>query len=662
MKCLFFEKIRIVLFLFLLVPFSGSALQRYLVNSSHNGAVRDMVFEKSRDLLFSAGEDGTVKIWNVSQKKLVANLRVSIRPIQRIVLHPKLSQLAVVEGDNLRTNSLSVWDWRKKERLFSIEIADEILSLGYSSAGKYLVYSKADFNSLVVISPRNGAVLDVLAEGFGIVAYFTISKTERNIMTYQPSGWINYWDLRTGNNLKRVKTLPDLTSLVISPDSRYIAATNGDDLLLIDVLQGTVADRVELPGIKLLRFAPNGKELAAIVESKGFRELKKFYSSGRLLFETRSRFEQDEDSFQLSWFCYGTRGLLVADQAGNIIDLRSIGRSEFIARNELLEISGLAFGTDLMVLVTKDLIAAFSSDFFSNASPGSFIEKRIITNPYSYPLGIQALGSKFLLWPNGEEVGELATLDTRDWGITPVHSGFSSPLVQCEITEAGIIIIEKSGRCWILDSEDFNPRFEYQSPGMNKLVVAADNSLIGGKSIISSFGSPLLQINQFTGETVPIPEPSLFIYDLIFDKRRGRIFSLGVGGDGETKTELKLHTGLGLDRSRILDRFDGEDLGASLVLDDAGNLYSSLGMSAVKVWNGLRLLELERSGRLPRKLFFHEGKLYALNRDSTITVWDLRTRRILFDIYVFKDLSWAALSPKGTVFRSQDAKKYLVHS
>ena len=93
-------------------------------------------------------------------------------------------------------------------------------------------------------------------------------------MTYQPSGWINYWDLRTGNNLKRVKTLPDLTSLVISPDSRYIAAANGDDLLLIDGRVKAATLNIEPKGPSEVGLAEDGQCLYARIAKDDLAKLK----------------------------------------------------------------------------------------------------------------------------------------------------------------------------------------------------------------------------------------------------------------------------------------------------------------------------------------------------------------------------------------------------
>jgi len=93
---------------------------------------------------------------------------------------------------------------------------------------------------------------------------------------------------------------------------------------------------------------------------------------------------------------------------------------------------------------------------------------------------------------------------------------FGSPIRQVAVSEGGIVVVEQSGRCWILDSDTFAPTFQYNAPGMNKLILAFGDNLIGAKTDLSAFSGPLLQINRRTGETVPIKDPSLFVYDLFY--------------------------------------------------------------------------------------------------------------------------------------------------
>ncbi len=621
------------------------------VNTSHSGPIYCLEYSEAGNLLVTGGEDGTVRIWDLAKEKLLHRLNVSHRPVKKIAVRPGLSQVAVLEGDNLSSSTLSVWDWNLEVKLFSIEMKNQLLFLTYSSKGNYLLYSKADFNSLAVIDSETGRQLPYLRQGFGIVSFIVASRNEENVMTYQPSGLITYWNLRTGKSLKKVKTLPNLTSIRISPNNRFIAAAAEATMVVVDLLSGAVTDQKEVPRIISLAVSPQGNEITAIAEKDNETVLKRWYFNGKTLNEIPVARPGGYAGF--SSLNYGKKGLYLADPEGRIVFLSSWEKFTLIFQNNLLSISDLAFFTDYMAAGSSDHIILFLY------REGSFITDKIFKNPLSAPTGLDFLDEKkILLWRKGEEPGEIMLLNLENGAIEAGSRDFNSPIIQLEISGQGIITVEKSGLGKILDLQTLATGFQYLSPGMNKLISAGGEVLIGGKSSISQFGSPLLRINRATGETVSIPDPRLFIYDLLYDGRM--VFSLGVERNkNETTTYLKVHTGPSFETEKVLFRFKGEDLGASITTDRKGSIYTSLGFNASQVLSGGRVIQLEKSEHVPRKLFVFNGKLFSLNRSSSVTVWDLSTGRILFEFYIFKDLSWGALSARGEVYASPGAKQYL---
>ena len=123
---------------------------------------------------------------------------------------------------------------------------------------------------------------------------------------------------------------------------------------------------------------------------------------------------------------------------------------------------------------------------------------------------------------------------------------------------------------------------------------------------------------------MPIRDPSLFVYELLYSPSRAALYSLAVESSPEgTRTVLAAHTGRQLENRRVLAAFSGEDLGASLAEDAAGRLYSSLGFGPLAVWDGASLAKLDNPGRVARRLAVHEGRLFAVNSDSSLSGWDI---------------------------------------
>jgi hypothetical protein len=158
---------------------------------------------------------------------------------------------------------------------------------------------------------------------------------------------------------------------------------------------------------------------------------------------------------------------------------------------------------------------------------------------------------------------------------------------------------------------------------------------------------------------VPIRDPSLFVYDLLYSPSRATLYSLAVeSSSAGSRTVLAAHTGRQLENRRVLAAFEGEDLGASLAEDSAGRLYCSLGFGALKVWDGTSLGELENPGAVARRLAVHEGKLFAVNTDHSLSIWD-RPGQPPWRMYLLLGGDWALLGSQGQAYASPGARRYL---
>jgi hypothetical protein len=192
---------------------------------------------------------------------------------------------------------------------------------------------------------------------------------------------------------------------------------------------------------------------------------------------------------------------------------------------------------------------------------------------------------------------------------------------------------------------------------VNRLAPTRGDLLVGAGA--AGFGSSLFQINARTGETVPLRDPSLFVYDLLYSPSRATLYSLAVeGSSGGSRTVLAAHTGRQLESRRVLISFAGEDIGASLAEDPAGTLYCSLGFGPLAVWDGSSLSRLANPGAVARQLAVHGGRLYAVNTDSSLSLWD-SPGQPPWRMYLFRDGGWALLGPQGQAYASPGARRYL---
>jgi hypothetical protein len=645
----------------------GQGAQRVVAESSHTGAVNDLAFDQERGLLLSGGEDGTVRVWDAATSGLKAVLRISYRPVQRLALHPSLPQVAVLVGENLKADLLSVWDWEQGKKLFELTSARQLLHLGYSPQGGYLLYSRADYRSLVAVESQSGRPLDLFAKGFGIVSFFVISKNENTVMGYQPSGLITYWDVRREQAILQLRTLADLSLIRITPSGRHLLACSDERLQAIDLLSGALVSEQAIQGATRLAVSPAGTEVAALVSDGSASLVRQWFFGGAYLSELGPP-AAPSGSAPLVSLAFGPESLFVADRAGSIQSLGRDGAWTEFARNVYLPISGLAFRGDTMAAAAREGIFLYTSDFFAEApdqAASQEVRRMRLSNPLARPVGVDFLDERrLLIWSRDGEPGALALLDSATGEGRQLPVAFSAAIRQVSLSPRGLIVVEEGGVCRILDRDSYQVRFRYLVPAMNKLLFTQGEILIAGASGASSFGSPLIQINIRSGETVPIPEASQFIYDLLYAGSTATLYCLAVASDrGEPATLFLSRSGRSLERRRVLSSFAGEDLGAALAQDASGRVYCSLGYGGVTVWDGSSLALLPPAeGRVPRRLAAHGQRLYALNSDSTLSAWEQAGPGRPWELHLFQDGSWAAVSPEGSLYASEDARKFLAQS
>ena len=73
---------------------AGGGSLRSIVDTGHVGAVLGLEFDEKRGLLFSAGEDGTVRVWDSATGSLLRVLEVTQLETQDIAVNPQGTQLA----------------------------------------------------------------------------------------------------------------------------------------------------------------------------------------------------------------------------------------------------------------------------------------------------------------------------------------------------------------------------------------------------------------------------------------------------------------------------------------------------------------------------------------------------------------------------------------
>ncbi|MEW5816031.1 MAG: hypothetical protein AB1798_11645 [Spirochaetota bacterium] len=676
------RKLSFLLFLhlFLLIFLRGAYPSDYriTINTGHNGAVNSLAFHKLYNLLFSGGEDGTVRAWNPENGELVYQLQVSHLPLRRIALNPVLPQVAVIVKWDISTYHLSVWDWKQRKKVFSRVLRELPLYIDYSPQGSFIVYSNTQQEALKFLDSRTGNSLPYFEDlKETIISSVIVSSSERTIMTYSPSGSLQYWDVKSGKpkSPEAIATAKGLTSLSYTHDFRYMAGTNGSELVVVELTTGSIAASYSFKNINMVAVNPLNDSIVCHASNENSHALSifNFYrgsSPGQgYLFRT-GEIPLDDNAVFFD-LLFHTRTIYLAGYDGRILSFGRDGtETTTFSRDHLASISELSFYDNQVALATKDNIIFINSDLLNQEDISSSSNRFSVTmypNPFETYAGILCnpyslfQSHRFIVYKKDETPGAFIFINPDTGRLGDKYSDFSSPIVSLSIFNNMLLMLQKNDQGRILAADTLETLSEFSFYRLEAVSFFRPAYVIGGRNKSPDFDYSLLQINYKTGETVPISDSNHIVYDLAYDFKSDRLYTLGLEDRGDSLiTTLKVHTGKNVEQSRILLAYPGEDYGAAIALDPENPaVFTSIGynLARVDLWGAYEAFEQDE--HIPRKLYVYKNFLFSLNSDSSIAVWDKTSIKKLLDFYIFQDRSWIALFSDGSYSSSPGAEKHI---
>ena len=636
------------------------AATQAVVISGHRGAVLAIDHDDSRGLLFTAGADGAVRIWNASTRSLVKSLTVTSLQAGMLAVSPADTKFAVLSMDALQSFSLEVWDWRTGEQLFKIPLADQPLFLRYSASGRYILYGLPRWESLRIVNASDGSPVAFHPEGFGMVGFAALSRSEKILMTYRLTGTISYWDLDSGRLLEDLHSVPLLSHIRLTPDLGSIIGSTDSELCLIDVASGRLQDRASLSAVTSLDVSPAGDQIACIAESG---TLSRWSLSQGAMTRTAAPPSPPPDA---SVVRYVSGALVLGSGSGELTSLTADGGTSRFPTDERALVTGMAVRGDAIALASSSWIKAFTTGLPDAARPGGATAESIgtlqIDNPFKVPTDLTFLDDDSLLvWTTGDGPGTYGVLDLRTGGFRSVGSPaqpLAAPVIEAVSDGSRCLILAKDGTLRIIDLASGVTRAQMWRPGAMWATLIAGNTVVVGGQPGDTVPGSLVKITMETGETDPIPTTNRYTYDVIYDTRTSTLYSLGVDADGSTN--LLANTGPDFQVQSVVESTPGEHLFATLCFDEpTGALYTTLGREQISQWKQGSLQKLPASARGAIALYCSGGLLYALNRDSSVSLVDTSHGQSAAELSVFPEGGWALIMSDGKFAASAGALSHV---
>jgi WD40 repeat protein len=653
----------------LLLVFSGAAAAETTVRSGHTASITAITQRTEDNLLVTASQDGSVKVWSTRGGYLASSIQASHLGIPLIAVHPALPRVAIVTTDGINTFRLELWDWETKERIFSKRIEDIPLFLNFSSGGSFITFGKADWNSLTFLDAEKGFEQQMTGSAFGIVSAVYVTPSDKTLITYSPAGMLRYFDLETGElKAAPIRTRSGLEQVQFSPDGLYLVGKAGNDLIVVNLINGSETARQEIKNFHSFSFDSISSNIAVLANPPSGRELSVYRFSrraNRVLLEKRSlplrigRFSPQRISFK-------NEKLYSGDNNGNIaLHQLYSGEAVLFAAPRIASVENVSFSDKgmLLSLGSGDLMLIESDLFSEGKKYAGYFKTRKFESPYASGSGsIGMEDGSFLIFSTRESNAPLLRLDTGFGTFTRIGE-LPNPIIEARRygDDGNILLLDTQGTVTIFTA--LGRKLSSQSSfGIRSAAVASeDQSFIAGRSRSGAMPSALLKVDIASGETVPIDSSNILVFMTTYNSLNRTLYTLGYEERrGQLRTVLKSHEGTQFDRETTLLTYPGEDPNASFVAEGSGTrLFTSLGYSGVLMleWDGFT--PMERIEHIPRNLYIHRNFLFSLNRDSSISAWSTENGEAVLTFFLFDDDSWAAVYNDGETFNSPEAAQLL---
>ena len=244
--------------------------------AGHEGRITGLAF-RSNDELISASEDGTVRLWNVTEEREIRRYRAGLDQVTSMALSPDGQQVVLGVTDG----SLRLWeiDSGLLRRIFRGHV-DVVLSVDFSSDGEQIA-SGSDDNTVRLWDVSSGTLVETFVGHEERVWSVAMHPDGKLIASGSWDGTVRLWknepttgtaDEAEGSNLPLATYDRPVLSVAFSPNARLLAvglanSERDNSVKFWDVAGQDVTKYQELRSFDAkskhdLEFGPEGKLFA----------------------------------------------------------------------------------------------------------------------------------------------------------------------------------------------------------------------------------------------------------------------------------------------------------------------------------------------------------------------------------------------------------------
>ncbi len=206
----------------------------------HDEAINSIAINSITEVIASASDDKTIKIWNLNTRELLQTLTGHSDAVSAVAIAPSGDVLASGSWDK----TIKIWNLKTGELLNTLESHRGLISgLAISSDGQYLASGSKD-STIKLWNLETGALIRTFSGHNLSVLAVAISDDGKILASGSADGTINLWEVETGELIRSLNGhLDGVWSVAIAPDNQTLISGSWDKTVKIwEISSGELKD------------------------------------------------------------------------------------------------------------------------------------------------------------------------------------------------------------------------------------------------------------------------------------------------------------------------------------------------------------------------------------------------------------------------------------